>query len=146
MAYETTSVPVERTQEAIRKLVMANKGTGVAFLSQPPEEGFEAQVAIDAKTYHVRIMATCKPAPKHASATEQEAHFAQERRRTWRVIYYHLKSVYESSASGVMEFRKLMLPYVVMPDNRTVAEHIMPKLDAALAGNPSRLLGGAVDS
>jgi hypothetical protein len=63
-----------------------------------------------------------------------------EERRIWRVIFYHLKSVFEASESGVMEFRELILPYIVTRDGHTVAEHILPKLAEAIAGNPSRLL------
>jgi len=64
----------------------------------------------------------------------------EEARRVWRVLFYHLKSVYEAANSGVMEFRELMLPYIVTHDGHTVAEHILPKLAGAIAGNPSRLL------
>lgn len=61
MSYEMTEVPVERSQGSISKLIFEHKGAGVAFVSQPPQEGFEAQVVIDGVTYHIRIMATCKP-------------------------------------------------------------------------------------
>ena len=63
-----------------------------------------------------------------------------EQRRIWRVLYYHLKSIFESADSGVMEFRDLILSYIVIADGRTVAEHIVPNLARAVAGNPSRLL------
>jgi hypothetical protein len=40
-----------------------------------------------------------------------------------------------------MEFRELMLPFIVLPrDGRTIAEHILPRLAAALAGDPLHLL------
>ena len=64
----------------------------------------------------------------------------QEARRIWRVLYHHMKSIFEAADSGVMEFRELMLPYIMTNDGKTVAEHILPKLDAALAGRPDRLL------
>lgn len=145
MSYENTSVPVPRSQEGIRNLILSNGGTAVAFISQPPFEGFEAQVVIDAKTYRVRITAECKPVIAkrrrrswRGSAPKDPQQAAT--RRVWRVLFYHLKSVYEAANTGVMEFRELMLPYIVTSDNRTIAERILPKLDAAIAGNPARLL------
>lgn len=139
MAYEKTSVAVPKSQEGIRKLIMAHKGFGVAFVSEhdpegnlPPQEGFHAKVMIDSKPYSVRIVATLKPSRD----------MDQEARRIWRVLFHHMKSVFEAADTGVMEFRELILPYILMPNDKTVAENILPHLDAKLAGNPERLLTG----
>jgi len=147
MAYEKTAVNVAKSQDQIRKLVLTNNGTGVAFVSQPPQEGFEAMVPIDGKTYNVRISATVKASNSKATGRYYRGVWRPavdkadaEARRIWRVLFYHMKSVYEATNSGVMEFRELMLPYIVTKDNRTVAEHILPKLDLAIAGRPERML------
>jgi len=148
MAYEHTEVPVARTQEALRRLIQAHKGFGLAVVSEqdpigkePSQEGFQAKVLIDGVPYIVKIMAKVKSAPKYSSDRQKEIFREREERRIWRVLYYHMKSVFEASDSGVMEFRELMLPFIVMPrDGRTIAEHILPKLAAALAGDPSHLL------
>lgn len=129
MAYEDTSVPVSRSQERIKMLILKNGGTGVAFVTHPPMEGFEAVIPIDGCTYTVRIRATV--AGKDAE---------QEQRRIWRVLYYHMKDIFEASTSGVMELREMILPYIVTRDGQTIAEHILPKLDKAIEGNPERLL------
>ena len=152
MAYEHTAVPVARSQEAIRKLILGNGGAGVAFVSQvgpPKTEGFEAAVVIDGKTYRIRISAECTPVQQKTRPRWSRASYRAARdnsddapRRVWRVLFYHLKSVYEAANSGVMEFRELMLPYIVAADNRTIAQHILPKLDKAIISDPSRLLPG----
>lgn len=130
MAYESTSVPVSRSQEKIKKIILANKGTGVAFVSEPPMEGFHCAMPIDGKTYTIRIQALVK------ETRDKE----QEERRIWRVLYHHLKDIFEASNSGVMEFRELILPYIVVRDGRTVAQHIVPKLDMAIDGHPEKML------
>ena len=151
MAYENTSVPVSRSQEGIRKLVLQNKGTGVAFISQPPLEGFEAHVPVDGKTYRIRIMAECEESGMTKGRWFRGRHIAprdrreDQVRRVWRVLYYHLKGVYEASNSGVMEFRELVLPYIVTADGRTVAQRIIPKLDSAITSDPARLLPERVE-
>lgn len=144
-AYENTEVPVSRSQEAIRKMVMSHGGFGFAAVSErelglPAREGFHAKVMIDQKPYAVRIMATVKPVDRTRSERQRADFTEREERRIWRVIYYHLKSVFEASDSGVMEFRELMLPYIQIADGRTVAEIILPNLDMAITSNHARLL------
>jgi hypothetical protein len=136
MAYEQTSVAVPKSQDKIRQMLIAHKGGSVAFISDPPLEGFQALVPIEGKTYSVKIMARCRVEKKDKE---------QEVRRIWRVLYHHMKSIFEAADSGVMEFRELMLPYIMTHDGKTVAEHILPKLDSALAGRPERLLPGPKD-
>jgi hypothetical protein len=135
MAYEGTEVPVARSQQLIRQMIYAHKGTGVSIISQRPREGFEALVTLSEEPYHIRIMATCKP-----SRTEEARH--QEERRVWRVLYHHLKAMFVAADSGVIDMRDVILPYIVTPDGRTISEHIMPKLKECQQ-NPNRLLAGA---
>ena len=133
MAYENTLVAVSKSQGAIRKLILRNAGTGVAFVSQPPREGFEAQISLEGKTYHIRIMATCRE-------MDTEKKIDQEERRVWRVLFYHMKGTYAAAESGVLEIRDLILPYIVVQDGKTISEHIAHKLEAAIKGDPSKLL------
>ena len=152
MSYEKTEVPVVRSQDGIRKLVMAHNGFGIAFLtdrSQDPHEdwreGFQAKVIINKQPTVVQIMCKMKrPSPSgFYSDRQKELFISQEERRVWRVLFWHLKSVFEASDSGVMEFRELMMPYIVMRDGKTVSEHLLPRLAAGL--DPSRLLGDGSD-
>lgn len=139
MSYEQTTVPVAKSQQKLRDMLLSNKGGRVAFLSDPPVEGFSAVVPIDGKEYTIQVMARCKP-KRNGEADEQEA------RRVWRVILNHMKSIFEASRSGVLEFREMMLPYIMTHDGKTVAEHILPHLDQSLAGRPERLLPMAKES
>ncbi len=136
MAYETTKVPVVQSQSEIRRMLMKYGGTGVAFISQPPMEGFEGMIPIDGITYKIRIA---------ASVPENSKDVDYETRRIWRVLYWHLKSVFESAATGVLEFREMMLPYIVVRDNRTIGQHILPELKKAVEGRPERLLPGPAE-
>lgn len=53
MAYDSTQVPVDRTQAKIRALLMAHGAIGIAFVSQPPREGFTTSLAIEGRPYIV---------------------------------------------------------------------------------------------
>ena len=130
MAYEGTQVAVPKSQDKIRQMLTKHGGARVAFISDPPLEGFQAVVQIDKASYSIKIMARLR----------EKRDADQECRRIWRVLYHHMKSIFEAADSGVMEFREMMLPYIITNDGRTVGECILPKLDAALAGRPDRLL------
>jgi hypothetical protein len=151
MAYENTLVAVSKSQEQIRRMILDNGGTGIAFVSQPPMEGFEAMIEIDGATYKIRISAEVKiPEKKRRSrygVYKSDSQISDNAsRRVWRVLFFYLKSVYEASSSGVMDFRQLVMPYVVTKDNRTIADHILPNLSKAISGNPERLLPAPKDT
>ncbi len=130
MAYERTDVPISDSQSGIRKLVYAHKGTGISFISQPPREGFEALVTMNDIGYHIRVMATA----------QEGRNREQEERRVWRVLFYHLKAMFEAADSGVIAVEDIILPYIVTPDNRTIAEHMKPKLAELRNMNAEKLL------
>lgn len=150
MAYETTEVAVSKSQDGVRKIVYSHKGTGLMLLSHPPREGFEAMVELDKQPYHIRVMAQCKDVSKdrngwkrtdsaHAKAKEQEE------RRVWRVLYWHLKAMFEAADSGVIDIRDVIMPYVVLRDGRTLADCIKPQMASLMTADPSRLLTGGVE-
>jgi hypothetical protein len=130
VSYDKTRVPIAQSQNEIRQLVYGHKGTGISFMSHPPREGFEALVTMQEDAYHIRVMATCK------KGAERE----QEERRVWRVLYWHLKAMFEAADSGVIAVEDIIMPYVVTPDGRTIAEHIAPKLAEMREATHAKLL------
>lgn len=70
---------------------------------------------------------------------------AEERRR-WRALLLAVKAKLEVVASGISTFEDEFLPYTVMPDGRTVAEHVQVKVTEAyvngcMGAAPLLLLG-----
>lgn len=140
MAYEKTEVAVSKSQDGIRKLIMGRKGSKIAFISDPPREGFQAEVLIDTMSYSIRIFGEVKGKNPGRTEKQKDAWTEQEHRRIWRVLFYHLKSVFEAADSGVMEFRDIMLPYLVTGNGKTVAECIVPNLSKIISSSPMLLL------
>jgi hypothetical protein len=147
MAYESTLVAVAKSQEAIRRIIYAHKGTGLNLMSQPPREGFEALVTIEKLPYHIRIMATCKdvndyrrPGYRRRASGAVEKDREQEERRVWRVLYWHLKAMFEAADSGVIDIRDVILPYVVTRDGRTLSEHLTPRMEEIMTVDARKLL------
>lgn len=139
MAYEGTVVAVAKSQGAIRELIYAHKGTGVMILSQRPREGFEAMVTIADLPYHIRIMATCREFDKYKRRLSNKDR-EQEERRVWRVLFWHLKAMFEAADSGVIDIRDVIMPYVVTRDGRTLSEHLKPRMAEIMTVDTSRLL------
>lgn len=139
MAYEGTEVAVSKSQDGIRRMIYAHKGTGVMLLSHPPREGFEAMVTIEKQPYHIRIMATCRTKDKY-SYTFSDSKREQEERRVWRVLYWHLKAMFEAADSGVIDIRDVIMPYVVTRDGRTLSEHLVPRMAEIMTSDTSKLL------
>jgi hypothetical protein len=134
MAYDRTEVAVSKSQDGIRQLIKLHHGTGIMFISHPPREGFEVMIALKDVQYHLRIMATSRDISKDkfgARRSQSALIYAadQEDRRVWRVLYWHLKAIFEAADSGVIDIRDVILPYVVMPDGHTVSEHIVPQME-----------------
>jgi hypothetical protein len=146
MAYDETTVTVSRSQEDIRRLIYQHQGTGVMLISRPPLEGFEAMVTIEKQPYHLRVMATCKDVSfdrngMARSNSRKVRAVEQEERRVWRVLYWHLKAMFEAADSGVIDIRNVIMPYVVLKDGRTLADHVTPRLPQLMElENTERLL------
>ena len=152
MAYESTDVPVAKSKEQIRHMIYAHQGTGVSIVSRRPQEGFEALVTIKELPYHIRVMATCKPIPERNSYGQRrpqgqlEQSRAAEERRVWRVLYWHLKAMFEAADSGVIDIRDVIMPYVVMRDGKTLSEHIVPRMEKLSVEDVGRMLPETVEA
>jgi hypothetical protein len=55
---------------------------------------------------------------------------AQEERRRWRVLLLRVKARLEEIAEGV-SFEEAFMPFVVLPDGRTVREYVLPEVKRA---------------
>lgn len=55
-------------------------------------------------------------------------------RQAWRALALVVKAKLEAITAGISTFEQEFGMNVVMPDGRTVAEHVAPQIDAAYAG------------
>jgi hypothetical protein len=150
MAYEETDVSVSRSQEQVRRLIYMHEGTGLMLLSNPPREGFEAMVGITGSPYRIRVMAVCRAVEPYDRQGRSRAvkiiagMRGREERRVWRVLYHHLKAMFEATDSGVIDIRDVIMPYVVLRDGMTLADHIKPQMAKLMTVDPGLLLPGGV--
>ena len=69
------------------------------------------------------------PARQSQRSAEKAARvWEQACRQRWRALALSIKAKLESVDSGIETFEIAFLPYVVLPDSKTVSEHVLPAL------------------
>lgn len=62
-------------------------------------------------------------------------------RQSWRAMLLVIKAKLEAIEAGISVFEDEFLAHIVMPDGRTISEHVRPQLDQiAASGTVQRLL------
>jgi len=154
MAYaEGTTTPPEKSQmeiaAAVRKYGAASFATGW--------DGPRALVTFVAHGRQIRFVLELPTDPDHVSfrwpsgrhgigreRTDVQARNALEAevRRRWRALLLAIKAKFEVVETGISTFETEFMPHTVMPDGRTVAEHILPRVEQAITDGqmPTTLL------
>jgi hypothetical protein len=70
----------------------------------------------------------------------------QAKRQRWRSLALIVKAKLVAVTDDVHTFETEFMPHIVMPDDRTVAEHVRPHIEQALLTqvSPQRLLGAGL--
>lgn len=152
-----TSVPVEKTKAEIETLLRKRGCSKFGSL----EDGPVAVVVFELNRKAIRFT---MPLPKkedfayrkekptwHRLYTrkpeEQYRLWEQACRQKWRSLLLGIKAKFSNVDSGIATFEEEFMGRIVMPDGRTVAEHVLPRVEEAyLSGKAMPLLpsgGGA---
>lgn len=138
MAYESTTVPVEKSQGEIRGLLTRHGAARFAFSEESDDAGVRwAGVTFSHAALMVRIRVPHKPIDEAAlrkkvlRARSKDARSLrlemdeQEAKRIWRVMAWNLKARLVSVEEGVETFAEAFLAHLVDPaTNRTVYDHL----------------------
>ena len=119
---EKTHVPVERSRAEIERTLTRYGADRFAYLN----ESGRAVIMFEASSRRLRFDL---PLPDG-----DDIRSAQAKRQKWRALLLAIKSKLESVASGIETFEEAFLAHVIMPDNRTVADHAIARIEAAYAG------------
>ena len=143
MAYETTAVPVEKSQGEIRKLLYQHRASNFAFTEMQHEGQRWAAIDFVLHEQRVRIRVPLKnpnlaavkakaqrARTKSAADIEHEM-FEQEAKRIWRVMFHTLKARLVSVEEGVETFEEAFLSHLVDPvTGMTMWEAVKGKVEA----------------
>ncbi len=147
MAYSETSVPVERSKESIRQLLIAAGARGVQFSEDFTEHlinvKFAKQIGDNLRTVSVSLKVPEPAQPKRASrngtwrggkyhAPKGEAdRWQQMERATYRALHWWLKSQFEAVEFGLMSFEDVFLAHfewMIDGQRTTVGALVLPHL------------------
>lgn len=140
---EGTSVTAEKSRAELEAL-LAKHGASEFALRTRAEfaevayhiHGRAVRHRVERPALKVRSYATQRE--KEAAANASEA----EWRRRWRALLLLVKAKLELIASGQSTFEREFLADILLPNNQTVHEALLPKLEAAYRdGGPLLLLG-----
>lgn len=144
MAYETTSVAVDKSQADIRKILRRHDADQFTFGEATTLDGVRwagLEFIIDSTLVRMRVpMKPPDPAWLHnrlqrartkMRADFVEEHFEQEEKRIWRVLYWSIKARMEAVEEGVETFQQAFLAHLVNPaSGLTLWEQVRSQVEA----------------
>lgn len=144
-----TSVPVAKSQAEINATVVRYGADAFSFAQERTEKGEKAMVSFRIHDRLVRFLVVL-PDRKDYETTEtgrdrsmEAARKAWEQacRQRWRALSLAVKAKLEVVESGIATFEEEFLPYLVLPDGSTVAQHALPAVRKAYdSGNMPKAL------
>lgn len=149
----TTTVPVEKTRNEIEKLLMLHGAGEFAYSSRAGQYTIGFELGGRYIRYNMPMpdpddrAFTRTPTGRSRSTSEARAAYEQAVRQRWRALLLIVKAKLEAVRAGVSTVENEFLAWTVVPDGRTVADWLVPKLNEIYAGNdlPALLPGPTRD-
>jgi hypothetical protein len=132
-----TSVPVNRSQEQIRKLLRDAGALGVQFTEEwgdPPS--FYVRFVWPLKTgVSQAVRLRVNPLPEEHNGKWKS--LEQRERQAWRGIAHYLEGTIKAAAFGLIKFEDIFLSFMELePMGRTLGEVTIPQLEAGRLALP----------
>jgi hypothetical protein len=144
----TTDVSSERSRGEIEKILQRYGASHFFYASSPDcaNLGFTVRGRTvrftlpmpDPKSPEFNLTPTGRTR-KNDNASE--AAYEQAVRQRWRALALCIKAKLEAVESEITTFEKEFLAHFIMPDNRSLADHILPQLENMSGKMPRLLLG-----
>lgn len=121
MSYASnTSVPVDRSQSEIKKILSKYGASGFAY----GEQGPIAVVMFEMQGRRIKFLLPM-PREKDCRNTKQ---FEQLQRTRWRCLVLAIKAKLECVESGITTLEQEFLAHIVLPNGNTVGQQIAPQI------------------
>lgn len=133
-----TSVSVEKSQADVKATLMRYGADQFGVL----ENRSSAAVLFEIRGITVRITVPL-PSPTEKRFTISDAGrkrsekaawsaYEQATRQVWRALLLAIKAKLEAVEAGISTLETEFMPFMVMPNNQTVGEHLLPRLEEAV--------------
>lgn len=160
-AYATTAVPVERSKQAIRDLLVKQGARGVQFSEDFQEHRISLRFAMEiegvVRTVNTMLVIPAPPEPKrkrravtrrwdprlrryvHVSPKREGERWEQAERATFRALHYWLKSSFEAVDFGLFSMTDMFLSHfewMIGGRTTTVGQIVKPQLPTSVLTLP----------
>ena len=127
-----TKVPVSQSKNELEKLLV--KYGADQFVSG--WDGKSVMVQFRMRDRFIRVQMPMKDMGSVDRTKKEE-------RRRWRSLILKIKGNLESVESEIVTFEQAFMAHIVMPDNKTIGDHVLPQVALAYkTGNLPKLLPG----
>jgi len=140
---EHTDVPVVKSRAEIERLLSQHKCS--QFSSGVDHEHHVARVQFKAYNRIVRFEIALPTATDKSIKYDRRGYsrtpsaldtaLAQADRQRWRALLLVIKAKLESVENAIASFEEEFLAHIVLPDNRTVGEYVLPAIERMYATN-----------
>jgi hypothetical protein len=141
----TTEVPIDRSRGEIERIVTKHGATSYAYGWQDAN----AVITFDLKgrryRFHVplpdrgaREFNFTEGRGTRRTATAAAELWTQACRARWRALALIIKAKFVAVEDGIVSIEEEFMPYVVLPNGRTVADEARPAIEAAYATGQMR--------
>lgn len=132
MSYaENTSVPVDRSQGEIRRILEKYKASGFAF----GEQGPLSVVMFEMAGRRIKFIIPMPEKPRQSARLVDFSRFDQKCRTKWRCLVLVIKAKLEAVESGITTLEEEFLAHIVLPNGRTAGEMMIPQIEKSYQEN-----------
>lgn len=139
MSYaEKTSVPIDRSQSEIRKILGKHGATGFAY----GEQGPLSIVMFELAGRRIKFILPMPTAPSKNATQASIRTFDQLCRSRWRCLVLAIKAKLECVESGITTLEQEFMAHIVLPSGATVGQVMLPQIESSYrSGKMPPLLG-----
>lgn len=125
-----TTVSVDRSMAEIRKVISAYKASAFATA----ENNNKCMVMFDMNNRRIRFVIDLPILHKTKNwrgYVMGQSCVEKETRRLWRCLLLSIKSKLECVESGISTFENEFLAHIVLPNNQTIGDAMIPQIEEA---------------
>jgi len=148
-----TEVPSERSQAEIKSTLQRYGATKYAYYEDEENAGISCEikdrrirfiVALPSRTHDDFVYRnTAGNKRRTRPMDEQRSVWEKACRQRWRALALVIKAKLEAVESGIATFEDEFLSFILLPDGKTVGEHMKPQIKQAyLSGTMPKMLPG----
>lgn len=132
MSYaQKTHVPTERSQAEIRKILGRYGATGFVY----GESDTVSMVMFEMAGRRIKILLPMPQKPSPGATIASITTYNQLCRSRWRCLVLVIKAKLESVESKITTLEQEFMAHIVLPNNQTIGEVMLPQIEASYRNN-----------